>query len=97
MLKEQDLFTQMNYQRENDQYDDYPEEDQYDSDAFDDDSPELLPCPNCGEEIYEESERCPYCGEYVTFNTSLWSGKPTWWIVLGVVGILATVLMLMSM
>ena len=92
MPEEPELFTQMNYQHENDQYDDYPEEDQYD-----DDSPELLPCPNCGKEIYEESERCPYCGEYVTFSNSLWSGKPTWWIVLGIVGILATVLTLMSM
>ncbi len=69
-------------------------DDDYDTDDYDDDSSETLPCPNCGAEIYEDAERCPCCGEYVVFAGSLWSGRPAWWIVLGILGILATVVVL---
>lgn len=23
------------------------------------------PCPECGEDVYEEAEQCPYCGMYI--------------------------------
>jgi formylmethanofuran dehydrogenase subunit E len=58
----------------------------------DDDTAELVKCPSCGEEIYEEAEQCPYCGEYVTHTTAPLSGRPLWFCVLGVVGVAATVL-----
>ena len=32
-------------------------DDDYDTDDYDDDSSETLPCPNCGAEIYEDAER----------------------------------------
>lgn len=59
-----------------------------------DDAAETLPCPHCGTEIYEEAEQCPVCGNYVTFGTSIWSGRPIWWIALALVGLVATVLVL---
>lgn len=73
--------------------DDWDDDDLVD-DEVDDDAVETLPCPHCGAEIYEETERCPVCGEYVTFRTSVWSGRPVWWIVLGLIGLVAAVLML---
>lgn len=68
----------------------YPDPDE--EDFGDDDDEELTsPCPSCGTEVYEDSPRCPACGEYVTASNSLWSGKSPWWIVLGMLGILAVV------
>jgi hypothetical protein len=60
----------------------------------DDDEAELLACPECGAEIYEEAERCPVCGNYIVHETNVWAGRPTWWIVLGLAGILSTILAL---
>lgn len=73
-------------------------DDEYDDD-FDDDfrdeygdetSADTIPCSNCGTDVYEESEQCPVCGEYIIRGSSVYSGMPGWWIVLGALGILAT-------
>ncbi len=69
----------------------YP--DDYESDVDWDDA-DVLPCPNCGAEIAEDSVRCPICGEYVAFGTSVWQGRSWWWILLGLVGIAATIVAL---
>jgi endogenous inhibitor of DNA gyrase (YacG/DUF329 family) len=29
------------------------------------DEAETVPCPNCGKEILEDADHCPYCGEWV--------------------------------
>ena len=73
---------------------DQPDDDYCDADQHDDESSETLPCPNCGAEIYEDTERCPHCGEYVTPTGSLWAGRPAWWIILGILGTLATIIVL---
>lgn len=80
-----------------DNWNDQLDEHEFDNEGnFDDDTAETLPCPECGAEIYEESEQCPACGAYITFNNSIWLGKPVWWIILGLLGIVATVLWLLS-
>ena len=63
-------------------------------DGTEDDAAETAACPNCGAEIYEEAVECPVCGSYVTFGTNVWSGRPAWWIVLAVMGVVAAILML---
>lgn len=75
----------------------------YDYDEFDDDTgmewdddsesdeAELMVCPSCGAKVYEDAPQCPVCGDYVTADTSAWSDRPWWWIVLGLVGIAAVV------
>ena len=79
----------MSYEEWTDEFDDdFPEEEVPESD---DDSSELMPCPNCGCEIYEESTQCPVCGEYVTFSTTAFSGRVWWWIALGILGSAATI------
>ena len=77
----------------NDEYDDDHDfdGDDFDGDDFDDDSIETLPCPNCGAEVYEEAKQCPICGSYIIFNTSIWSGRPIWWIILAVLGCAAII------
>lgn len=76
---------------------DFDSDDDYEypyDDAYDDDEVELLPCPNCGAEIDEDSVRCPVCGEYITFGSHVWDGRSWWWIALGLLGIAATMLAL---
>lgn len=56
--------------------DDFPDEPDWEQDPeapqacdLDDaeaDEPELVPCPACGQEIYELAERCPQCGEWIS-------------------------------
>lgn len=68
--------------------------DDFDSDdeVSDDSLAETVRCPNCGAEIYEDAVRCPHCGWYVTADTSPWSGRPRWWILLGLLGTIAAIL-----
>lgn len=56
-----------------------------------DDHVETLACPSCGEQIYEEAQQCPHCGQYVTPSSSPLLGRPWWFVVLGILGIIAFV------
>lgn len=74
-----------------------PDEDDSDEllDEFDDPAEDencVIPCPGCGVEIFDDVEMCPHCGEYVIHSRSPWSGKPTWYIALALLGIAAVVL-----
>ncbi len=55
---------------------------------------ETVTCPSCGADVYEDAEQCPSCGEWITSFRSPWQGRSTWWIVLGVLGVAATILAL---
>jgi len=61
----------------------------------DDDSSEVVPCPECGADVYEDAEQCPTCGQYIVHSTSPWRGKPWWWVVLGLAGIMAMLWLMM--
>lgn len=65
----------------------FPDEDEFDADLS-----ETVPCAQCGAEIYGDAVRCPACGAYVTHDTNPWSWRPSWWIILGVVGTVAVIL-----
>jgi hypothetical protein len=60
---------------DDDSDDDYPD--------FGDDEP-MIPCPNCGMDIHDESERCPHCERYISKEDAPTDRKP-WWIIVGVV------------
>lgn len=65
-------------------------------DEGNDDLSELVPCSACGEEMYEDAEHCPHCGEYVVHSASALAGRPMWFCLLGALGIVATVLYLLQ-
>jgi hypothetical protein len=65
-----------------------------DEDDSDDGSSETVACPECGAEVYEDAVQCPVCGNYIMHQAGIWSGRPAWWIILALLGVLATVLVL---
>ena len=69
----------------------FPEEDEDGGDES-----ETLACPACSEEIYEQADYCPYCGADVVpgMGTPL-VGRPWWYVALAVLGIIATIVVLM--
>ncbi len=57
-----------------------------------DDETDVVACPNCGADVYAESDRCPSCGDYVTHGSShALSGKPGWYVILALAGIVAVI------
>jgi predicted amidophosphoribosyltransferase len=53
------------------------------------DEDETMPCPHCQASIYDDAERCPECGLYLSREDNT-SRKP-WWVVAGVATCLAMV------
>jgi hypothetical protein len=62
-----------------------PDDSDKDQDIFDN----TEPCPNCSRLIYELSDFCPHCGQYVTLQEG--PMRKHWWIVLAVVACLIIV------
>ena len=58
----------------------------------DEDYDETIPCPYCGKPVYEDAERCPNCERYITGEDAPPARKPLW-IVVGAVAALAVVYM----
>ena len=57
-------------------------------------------CPECGADIYADSEQCPICHNYITWSHSGWSGRSkssrawgTWAAIAALVAILAPTLL----
>ncbi len=69
----------------------YPDEDE------NDELSETCPCPNCGAEIYEDTDQCPVCGQYITpGGQNLWANRSAWWVLLGLLGIGAVLWVLLA-
>lgn len=63
---------------DDDDWEDQSGDDDYGDDP--DDEP-TIPCPYCGEEIHEDSPRCPHCEHYVSREDAPPARKPVWIIV----------------
>jgi hypothetical protein len=66
-------------------------DDDYDSQDDSDVESETVECSNCGHDVYEDAVQCPICNEYITQGQSAWEGKPAWWAILGLLGIVAVI------
>lgn len=57
-----------------------------------------ITCPECGADVYEDAEQCPACGHWITHSetptANAMQGKPTWYVLLGILGIVAVILVL---
>lgn len=56
-----------------------------------DDDDDLIPCPYCRRPIYEDSERCPECGKYLSREDAPLM-LPTWVVVGVVLALMVTML-----
>ena len=63
----------------------YPDEP--DDEGDDDDT---VACPHCFRPVYEDAERCPSCGKYLSLEDA--PRRHPWWLVIGVLICLAIVL-----
>lgn len=84
-----------------DRYDDYDSARDYDPDdpetypdgLYEDDGPPTVPCPHCREEVIEDSEQCPRCGNYLSREESPSRSGGVWSIFM-ILALLATLLLL---
>jgi hypothetical protein len=60
----------------------------------DDDVTPTIRCPNCHRDVYSEADSCPHCGEFLIGDPTPLDSKPKWFVLLGLLGILAVVLVL---
>ena len=60
----------------------------------DDEESDVIECPACGAEIYEDAPQCPVCENYVVRESQSFSGKPVWYVALAVAGIIAVIWLL---
>jgi hypothetical protein len=54
-----------------------------DNDEESDGDEPTIPCPYCRREVFEDSPRCPHCGQYISAEDAPPERKP-WWIIIGV-------------
>ncbi len=57
-----------------------PDDEDWDDDEEGDDSDDdgIVPCPHCGGDIHEESQRCPHCDRYISIEDAPPARKPLW-------------------
>ena len=78
--------------RHDDQFgDDELEESEFrEPDEDDGEDDETVPCPYCHKPVYEDAERCPACGNYLSREDA--PSRPATWLVVTVIICLAIVL-----
>lgn len=72
--------------------DDFDDDDHSGFDTSGDDQDTTLPCPHCGEDVYDDAEQCPQCGRYLSREEAP-TGSRSWWIVIGVAVCLVIVIL----
>jgi hypothetical protein len=74
--------------------DDWDDDDDADADEYgaerEEQEESTLPCPYCGEEIYEDAQRCPHCGQYVSTEDRPVARQP-WWIIIAALAVMYAV------
>lgn len=83
-----------------DEYDAYRDYDPDDPDTYPegvyiDPEPAEISCPNCLEEIAEQSEQCPYCGHYITKEETPGQANRRGWVIVVALLLIAATFLLM--
>ncbi len=58
------------------------DDDDWDEEDVDEPDDEMVPCPHCRRPVYEDAERCPACGQYLTGEDA--PRRRPLWLILGV-------------
>jgi predicted nucleic acid-binding Zn ribbon protein len=74
--------------------DDYePDEPEtYPPGLYNDDGPATIPCPHCGEDILEDSERCPRCEMYLSNEDTPPRSRNGLWMILAILALVAVLM-----
>ena len=70
-------------------YGDYPDEEWVEDEGDSDD--DLLTCPSCGRAVHEDTQQCPYCGDWIIPVFSESRSKRLIWIVAAILLIIALI------
>jgi hypothetical protein len=62
--------------------DDDLDENEFPDEDGDQDDDDTIPCPHCLRPVYEDSERCPACGSYLSREDA--PKRHAWWLIVGV-------------
>ncbi|PQO32597.1 hypothetical protein DTL21_20540 [Bremerella cremea] len=73
--------------------DEYDDED-WTEDYLDEDQEDTIECPECGADIFDDIDVCPRCGHAIIHSTSPWAGKSLPWVIFGLLGIIAVIVMM---
>jgi predicted nucleic acid-binding Zn ribbon protein len=60
--------------------------------ADDDEDDQTVACPFCQRPVYEDAERCPGCGQYLSAEDLAQPRRKPWWLVVGALICLVMVL-----
>lgn len=80
----------MSWQDADEDLDDREYPDEPDGDDEDDEDAETVLCPYCLRPVYEDAERCPGCGHYLSREDR--PSRHPWWLIVGVLVCLVVVL-----
>lgn len=73
--------------------DSYDPDEPLEVDLTDDTDDEVLPCPACGLDVHEETEKCPYCGEWI-MPLAAAAGRRHWiWILAAMLAIAGMIIL----
>ncbi len=72
--------------------DEWSEPENFDDDSADAEADES-PCPACGRSIYDDAEKCPYCGEWITPPGAAETRSRSWFWPILVVFLVVVILM----
>lgn len=54
-------------------------DDEWEDESSDEDQDGTVPCPHCGQEIYDDASRCPHCEQYLSDADP--SAAPVPWLI----------------
>jgi len=58
---------------------------------IDDQDDYTIPCPKCGEDIFDDVDQCPYCREYLT-AADFKKPMPIWVVIIVILTIISMML-----
>ena len=72
-------------------YDEYADE-EWVEDESGDDVDDLLTCPSCKQDVHEDTQQCPYCGDWIIPVDTQGRWKKTVWSIAAILIIISFLL-----
>ncbi len=76
-----------------DEFEDEDEDEDQEIYGSEEDEHPVIPCPNCGEEVFDDAEQCPSCGHWLVPDRNPMRGRPSWFLILGFGGAILAILL----